>query len=414
MLKFLQSYRESFFVFFFNLVDRLTFVILYFILARIVDFEKYGLIVSVFVFTNLLIAILDFGLPFYIQRECAINSNISSKVKTALQIRIISSIFLIIALILYSKNFNYEFGLISLIFLINFFYSLNQIMIFVLNGKGLFEFNFFSVLVTRLPLFVIWIIILSSAKNVFLLLISLVITIIFQFIYLSRKIELKIDDLLKDFSFVDSFDLLKKSIPFGLGVLFVYTYDKIDVLLIQHFRSNVEVAIYTAAYALYRNSPMVVGALIIPLYTKYSKAFNEMKKLDFTQFLQDFFVVLGIAIMMNVILILLSEKMIELFYGKKFIIAANVLISLSFVLPFLMLNNFTGIYLNSLKKERVVMWSVFVGMLINLVFNFLLIRYYGLRGAILATFLTEFSVFILQFIWIIILINKFKIKTDEM
>ncbi len=408
MFSLLKDYKESLPVFLFNLIDRLTFVFLYVVLARIVDFEKYGLIVSIFAFVNLLLSIFDFGLPFYIQRESANHHDIKPTIQTALHLKILSSFIMIISLLLYSKNFDFEYILIFMIFLVNFFYALNQILIFALNGKGLFNVNLKSALITRLPLFIFWIVVLAIFRNFQLLFFSLLLIVLIQFLYLAKQLKIYLIDIFDAISSNNIYTLLKKSIPFGFTVLFVMTYDKIDVLLLQMFRSNTEVAIYSSAYALYRNSPLISGAFLIPLYTRYTINYKATKNLNISTFLKDFLIIFSLSVSLVLILKFFGELLILIFYGKKFLISTGVLLSLSFALPFLMLNNFTGVVLNSIQKEKIVMWSTFLGMVLNVSLNFILIKLYGMSGAILTTFYTEFFVFIFQFLSIIFIAKFLK------
>ncbi|MCX7611494.1 MAG: polysaccharide biosynthesis C-terminal domain-containing protein, partial [Ignavibacterium sp.] len=74
---------------------------------------------------------------------------------------------------------------------------------------------------------------------------------------------------------------------------------------------------------------------------------------------------------------------------------------ISIAIPFVYLNNLTGVLLNSLRMERITMLTTFLGLIVNVVLNFMLIPQLKIFGAVYSTILTEASLLIFQTIFLI-------------
>ena len=103
-----------------------------------------------------------------------------------------------------------------------------------------------------------------------------------------------------------------------------------------------------------------------------------------------------------------GETLILFFYSSKYSFSIPYLKYLVFALPGLFFNNLTGVIGNSIRKEKIPMISAGLGALIHISINVILIRLYGLWGAVVATIISEYFVFILQFI--LLLKHNFKHK----
>ena len=109
--------------------------------------------------------------------------------------------------------------------------------------------------------------------------------------------------------------------------------------------------------------------------------------------------------------------LIALFFGEKYYQSAPILKLLIFSIPFLCLNNLTGVTLNSIRKEKLAFESAVIASLFNLLLNLALLNIIGLEGAIISTILTELLIFVIQVIYIIrfkrALVKKQNVKTNE-
>lgn len=387
----------------FNIIERITFFAFYVSIARYVDQATYGFIVTVSTFTNIIATIFDFGIPFYIQRESATNENIKPILVHSIFIKLASIlIFLPLPFFYFYSNLN-NWIIILLVSIINFFAPVNQILIFYLNGKYLFEENYRAVLIARIP-YIIFLVFATILKIDFhISLVFILLSLIIQNLILLEKSQIHFIHLLNikiDFRLL--FNVIRKSLPFGLGVVFIMIYDRLDVLLIQKFLSDEAVAIYSAAYSIFRNSSILSGIIMIRVYNDFSKYYVINRKIDFNMFLTSLKILLIISLILIFIFNFLGEIIISLFYTSKFIYSARVLGAVSFALPFIFLNNLTGVTLNSMHKEKITMLSTLIGMMINVILNFLLIPRIGIFGGVVSTLVTENLILVIQLIFIMI------------
>lgn len=408
--KFLNELRASGkYILLFNILERLTFFVFYVSIARYVDKNIYGFIVSVSSLTNIIATIFDLGIPFFIQRESTTNENTKSFLLQSIFLKLILIIvFLPLPFIYYHSDIN-NWLIILIVSLINFFSPINQILISYLNGKYLFKENYQAILISRIP-YLIFLIFASIFKiNFYFSLFSILSTLIAQNIILLRFARLEFKDLLKiKFQPELISMLIRKSLPFGLGLIFIMIYDRFDVLLIQKLLSNETVAIYSAAYSLYRNSSIFSSIILIKVFNDASKFYVENRRLDLKTFLNSGKVLLILSLILILIFNLFGEILIKILYTSKFINSVGILETVSFALPLLFLNNLTGVSLNSIHKEKITMFSTFIGMLINLISNILLIPELGVYGGVISTIITELSILIFQLIFVI----KYSLKTE--
>lgn len=146
-------FSQDKYIFLYNIFERFTFFAFYISIARHVEKDLYGLIVSISAFTNIKASIFDLGLQFYIQRESTTN-NISRKNLLNILYLKIALMVILLPLPLFYFSSNHRFlTIIVLISLINLYHPLNQILVFYLNGKDKFKINFYSVFYSRIILF---------------------------------------------------------------------------------------------------------------------------------------------------------------------------------------------------------------------------------------------------------------------
>ncbi len=405
-----QNYLETAkFIFFYNVFERLTFFAFYVSIARYIDKEIFGFVVAVFALTNIVIALFDFGIPFYIQRESAFDFDAKSILIQSIYLKfILLIIFLLIPFLYFIKNVEYWLIIIT-ISLINFFNALNQILVAYLNGRNKFKENFFSIFYSRTPYFLLLILITIFKIDIHIVLFLVLLTLIIQLKFLLKFSDLSLISFIEsrvEFSKIKL--LLKNSYPFGLGLIFVMMYDRIDVLLIQKFLNNESVAIYSAAYSLYRNSSILSGIIILRVYNEFSKFFKEYRQIDLLTLKTSGLIVVSLSLILILIFIYGGEILIKLFYSYRFIQSAEVLRLVSFAIPFMFLNNLTGVLLNSIHKEKISMLTTFLGLIINVILNLNLIPVYKLNGAVFATIGTEGFIFLIQGLFIYLFIKKIK------
>jgi O-antigen/teichoic acid export membrane protein len=183
-------------------------------------------------------------------------------------------------------------------------------------------------------------------------------------------------------------NFLKVSWPIGIAYAFGMVYIRIDSVMMGFLGQITEVGWYSAAYK-------IAGALIVPssligasFFPVLSKLFNESKEKfqETFKFYIKLMIILAIAV--AIIGLIFSSYIINLFYGQMFspaVLALQILIIMS------ALNYIYGpfyLILIAANKQKKVFQISFIGALINIVLNIILIPYYSLYGAAIATSIT--------------------------
>ncbi len=396
MINFLINYTKRVFekgkyIFFYNIVERFTFFIFYVSIVRYVDREVYGFVVSVFAFTNIIASFFDFGFPFYVQRESA-SGHFSIRELSQVILFKLSLIFIYVSIpiVYFFSEISDNLLIILLISIINYILPINQIFVFYLNGMERFKVNFYSIFYSRLILFILLICNAWLKLDFLISLLSMLLILFIQAVYLIKSIYG--NEIYTSFNKIELESIkkiLKAAIPFGLGVIFVMSYDRVDVLILKYFWTNVDVAIYSVSYSLYRNTSLISGIILFQSYNYYSKEFyrgyiNYGKRIK-----SDLIYLMVTSLSLIVIFNFIGELIIKIFFGENYIVSSRYLKILSFAIPIVFLNNLAGVLLNSIRKEKLNMQITMHGLIVNLVLNIILIPNYRILGAVVSTILTE-------------------------
>jgi O-antigen/teichoic acid export membrane protein len=183
----------------------------------------------------------------------------------------------------------------------------------------------------------------------------------------------------------------------GIGMIFVWIYDRADTLLIQNFLGNSAVAFYAVAYSLYKAPQAFSNFILTPVFTEFSGMFAAEGFIERNSFLKKLFILLTISIFFAFIISLSAKYIIMFFYHSTYYPSVGLLVVLLIALPGLILNSFTGTALNAARKEITVTNSVLISAVVNVFLNVvLLIRYRNIFAAVFATIITEYLTFFIQ------------------
>lgn len=165
-------------------------------------------------------------------------------------------------------------------------------------------------------------------------------------------------------------------------------------------RNMAEVGYYTQAQKLVQLALKFITALGVVMLPKISDAFAQKKYDEINKSIVhsiNFILLLGFAIMFG--LIGIASSFVPWFYGEGFDKVSLLICLMAPVVVIIGISNVFGTqYLLSVKLQKNYTLSVFTGMCVNLIFNFILIPLYGAIGATIATLLAESSVSLVQLI----------------
>ncbi len=386
-----------------SLIEKLIYFVFFALLARMIVPEFYGQIITVNAFSNILSSFFEFGLGFYIQREAAVSRDKTDRiVATSIIIKIIGFFIIIPIVIVYFHNSSISLLLILALSLINYLVSSFSIFTGMLFGLQKFNRVFMSLLKARVIFLLLIVLAFHLSPRLEYLISALFISTIFYGYYLVKESFLFVKPgSIKNIGFIDIVSLIKLAAPFGLGVIFVWIYDRVDVLFLEKFVGLKAVADYSVAYSVYKLPMILSGILLMPWYSKMSKEFSSKKKIEISEIVNVGSILIFIAIVFTLCFVFGGGKIIGLIFGGRYETSAWILALLSIALPGLFLNNLTGVTLNAINKEKYQAYGTLGGMIVNILLGIIIIYRFGIIGAILSTIATEYVVFLIQLNYLI-------------
>ena len=186
-------------------------------------------------------------------------------------------------------------------------------------------------------------------------------------------------------------DLLKDSWPliFSGGVLMIQA--RIDQVMIKEMVGSIEVGYYSVAMRLieaFAFIPMLLKSSLYPSIISAknrSKALYQDRLLNFYRLNFLFFLVIAIPIF------IFAEPIIVLLFGIEYQPAGVLLALLSIRLFFANMGVARGTYILTENLMKFSMLTMILGTIVNIYLNYVMIPYYGARGAIGATIFSFFT-----------------------
>lgn len=180
-------------------------------------------------------------------------------------------------------------------------------------------------------------------------------------------------------------ELLKDSWPLIFSGIVSMVYMRIDQVMLGEMAGNEEVGIYSAAVRLaevWYFIPMTVVSSVFPSIVE-ARTMGEELFYERLQKLYNMMALLAYAIAIPVTL--LSGWLVKMLFGDAYGRAGFMLAGLIWAGLFVNMGVARSSFLTSMNWTRVHLMTVFLGCVLNVALNFLLIPQYGGMGAVIAT-----------------------------
>jgi stage V sporulation protein B len=194
--------------------------------------------------------------------------------------------------------------------------------------------------------------------------------------------------------------LLNFAWPITLFMLFYEIMIHIDLYMVKGIlQSDTATGFYNASLTIGRLPYYAFYFLTIILLPKISEstAQKEDKKTKkiMTSAMRFLFMLIIPAV---TLLAIFTPSALDFFYGAAYIPATAPLQILSVGLGFLTIFYILAFVLNGAGKNKIPMWTAFVGLIINTILSFYFISFFGIIGAAVATTITSFLIMIVAII----------------
>jgi len=173
-----------------------------------------------------------------------------------------------------------------------------------------------------------------------------------------------------------------------------------DTLMLGYFASSADVGIYNAALPtaqLIRSFPAALGVIFFPVVSElYAR--NKIEDLRKTYSVVTKWM-LALIFPAFLLVVLFPEQIIKILFGAEYIAGATALSILMFGFMVYGAIGPTSAILQTYGRTKIVMITNYIGAVINLGLNFLLIPIYGVNGAAVATGFSLALLYILNFLF---------------
>ena len=192
--------------------------------------------------------------------------------------------------------------------------------------------------------------------------------------------------------------LLLDSWPLMFAYMSYLIYAKIDRIMIKEMLDEHNVGIYSAAYILYE-APLFISLMIAksvyPILVQYYQD-NKNKFFQLYSTLSSYMTLLSYLIVLFIFIF--HEILIQITFGESFEESSKILMLLSFgMIP--IFNAFLrSSYITISGNQKIILYTTLFSAMLNIVLNLLLIKAYGVIGAVYATVFSQtVSLIVLNF-----------------
>lgn len=408
MLRPNNAFSNSFYVLLSNLTEKVVFFVLFAVMAREFDKEAYGFIISAFALGNIASSFFDFGFVFYFQREAAAGSReFFSRLYSAIIFRLICWVPFIVIVLVYSSSLNGSLVSLLLITSAAYLFGVNNDLSSVLNGRMEYKGSFLFLAKARFVMLIVFALLFFISGHSDFVLSAYLISALVHFSFLFRQIGLyPFWD--RKFVFAQVKTMILLAFPMSLGFMANWIYDKVDVLVIGNLLDLETVAVYATAYSVFKLPQSVGNSIINPLYSSFSSDFAKSGRISINKYKSEILLLFLFSAVTLLVLYFFGELLITLIYSAKYASSGPLLQILAFGVPFLLMNNLTGVTLNAIRKDIQVTSVVAAAGLLNIVLNIYLLPVIGIIGAVYATIFTEALILFAQLV-IILSLRKSKV-----
>lgn len=196
-------------------------------------------------------------------------------------------------------------------------------------------------------------------------------------------------------------DIIHKSWPMAISIVFNVVYLKGDTLLLTFFRDQTEVGLYGAAYRvidiLSQMAMMIMGVMLPLLAYHWSRDLKqEFKK----YYQQSFDIIMLLALPMMMGIIMTADKVMNLVAGENFIASGRPLQILAIAVFGVYLGAIFGHTAVGINKQKQTIWVYLSSAIITLIGYLIFIPKFGMFGAAWMTVFSELYVGIMLFLTI--------------
>ena len=391
----------------YNLVYQILIIIMPIIttpyLARTLGAEGTGIYSYTISIVTYFILFGSLGLALYGQREIAyVQDDVKKRSKIFFELVILRFFTMSISMILFYFTFgrNGEYALYYKILLLEMFANCIDISWFFQGIENFKKTATRNIVVKILSVISIFIFIKNENDVAKYLLIYVLTTLLGN---ASLWIGIKKYITKVNFKELKIFSQLKPTIQLFIPQIAIQVYTVLDKTMIGGMTEDMaEVGYYEQTQKIVKILLTVITSVGTVMMPRIAKCFAEGEIKQIKNYMNksfQFVYMLAFPLVFGIIAV--SDNFVPLFFGQGYEKVKILMKIMSFIILFIGLSNIIGSqYLLSTKNQKQYTTSVVCGAIVNVIFNFILIRFYKSIGAVIATVIAECVVTSVQFFFI--------------
>lgn len=381
-------------------VNRFLKLILLIYVARTFGATDYGKFTFALAFASLFSIFSDFGLPSITTRELSQEKEKEKEFPALLSLKIILTLVALILIILSSFFITPEPIIKKLIWILAIYIlisNFSEIIYAFLRARQKMEYEAWAKILQALAVTLVGFLVIRKFRSIESLSYAYLTASLVAFIFILVFFHFKIYRLRLNWDKSIWQRFLSLSWPLALAGAFGWIYGQTDTIVMGYFGQLTQTGWYNAAYK-------IVGVSLIPMalisqgfFPALNLAFKESK--EKLQRIWNYFMESMIFLAFPIVAggIILAPKIIDFVYDPSYfhsILAFQILIlmtGISFLAtPF---NNILIVF----NQQKKLFWFTFLGAIIDVILNLLLVPKYSLYGAALTSVANAILIFFLLF-----------------
>ena len=353
--------------------------------------ENYGILSYGTTLISLFLVLSKLGIDSIIISELIKNKDKEGEIiGTSIVLRIISSILSILLLILTVAILRPSAKIVLIISIIQSFsiiFRSIDIFDFWFQSKLASKYSSISKIISLTLAFILKTILILTHRNILFFAISTLLEPIATAIFLYLIYKKQRGSKLR-FNLATGKSLLQKSYHFIISGLLIYVYTQIDKLMIGSTLGDIHLGYYSAALKVCTTCFVLSNSVFISLRTIIFKVTN---KSYLRHLKQTYAILFWLNVIISFIITLASNIIIATLFGEMYKLASDTLTVLIWYTPLSILGTARQIWIIMEDKNRYAKKFALIGVVINILLNYIMIPIMGITGAALATIVTEFT-----------------------
>lgn len=364
--------------------------------SRVFFPESIGIYSYVFSVLSYLLMIGSIGITLYGQREIAYVKNDEEKrSKTLIELIVLKSIILT-----FVSVFFYLIIGIKSIYKIYYLILIPDLVFNIIDTtwfyQGIEEFKKISIIniITRILNVICIFLFIKNDSDLIKYVLITVIFDIFPFIIMILSLKKYIIKVKK----IEILKHLKPCLILFIPQICIQIYTVCDKIMLGYLQNNIgEVGYYEYTDKIVQIILKLISSLTIVILPTISYAYKNKDNDKIKKYINESTnIIIFLALPLIFGILGISNNFVEVFFGQEYLKISQLLKIIIFsVLPI----GLTGIieqYLISTKQEKKFTIIIFIGMVINVILNLILIKTYKSIGVSIATIITEFIILIIE------------------